>query len=167
MTSRWCTVWTFSSIGFLLWPTGANAQQLPFRTLQIHKRSRTKRMQQQNAAMDKCCKQRNSAEPKRHKPQNTCNREMLHIESIQQKCQHNPAGKNTLEKHSWWPARPAYVVFWCWYAGDQHPMPPRPTCCVDGRAGTSKTRLMMTNDSSSGVIEIARFVTYSLFGVYS
>ena len=47
----------------------------------------TKHMQQQNAATEKCCKQRN-AEPKGNKLQNTCNREMLHIE-LQQKCQHN------------------------------------------------------------------------------
>ena len=34
----------------------------------------TKHLQQQNAATEKCCKPRKDAEPKRHKPQNTCNR---------------------------------------------------------------------------------------------
>ena len=34
----------------------------------------TKHLQQQNAATEKCCKPRKDAEPKWHRPQNTCNR---------------------------------------------------------------------------------------------
>ena len=33
--------------------------------------------------------------------------------------------KNSIDQHSWWPARPAYVGCWHWYAGDQLGMCPQ------------------------------------------